>query len=91
MITAWVLSFLFSAPILHFYDTSEIEGYGTQCWIDFDEQGRTIYKVTHVFGKWSSEMALELHCCSTICNVGMTQMVKCMYRAFGLNLYSSTF
>ena len=38
MIVAWVLSFLFSAPILHFYDTSEIEGYGTQCWIDFDEQ-----------------------------------------------------
>ena len=39
VVAAWALSFLFSAPILHFYETSEIEGYGTQCWIDFDEQG----------------------------------------------------
>ncbi len=38
VIVAWALSFLFSAPILHFYGTSEIAGYGTQCWIDFDEK-----------------------------------------------------
>lgn len=36
VVIAWVLSFLFSSPILHFYETTETENYGTQCWIDFD-------------------------------------------------------
>jgi hypothetical protein len=37
VIVAWVLSFLFSTPILHFYDIKEMDDYGTQCWIEFDE------------------------------------------------------
>ena len=36
VVVAWLLSALFSAPILHFYETTETEIYGTQCWIDFD-------------------------------------------------------
>ena len=36
VIIAWALSFLFSSPILHFYETTETQNYGTQCWIDFD-------------------------------------------------------
>ena len=38
VVAAWVLSFAFSAPILHFYETTETEEYGTQCWIDFGAQ-----------------------------------------------------
>ena len=34
---AWILSFVFSAPILHFYNTKETKEYGTQCWINFSE------------------------------------------------------
>ena len=34
---AWMLSFVFSAPLLHFYNTKETKDYGTQCWINFTE------------------------------------------------------
>ena len=34
---AWILSGLFSSPILIFFDTKETDNYGTQCWIDFPE------------------------------------------------------
>jgi neuropeptide S receptor 1 len=37
VIVAWILSGLFSIPILHFYNTTETEDYGTQCWIHFSE------------------------------------------------------
>lgn len=37
VIAAWGFSLVFSAPILHFYETTETANYGTQCWIDFDE------------------------------------------------------
>jgi len=33
---AWFLSAAFAAPILHFYNTTETENYGTQCWIHFE-------------------------------------------------------
>lgn len=35
---AWILSFIFSAPLLFFYETKEKKEYGTQCWIDFRHQ-----------------------------------------------------
>ena len=38
VIVAWILSVAFSSPILHFYNTTETEDYGTQCWIHFEEQ-----------------------------------------------------
>ena len=38
VIVAWILSAAFSSPILHFYNTTETEDYGTQCWIHFEEQ-----------------------------------------------------
>ena len=28
---AWILSFIFSAPLLHFFDTKDTKDYGTQC------------------------------------------------------------
>lgn len=34
---AWLLSLVFSAPILHFYNTQETAKYGTQCWINFSQ------------------------------------------------------
>lgn len=34
---AWLLSALFSSPILFLYQTTEVEGYGIQCWIDLKE------------------------------------------------------
>ena len=36
VIVAWALSFVFSSPLLHFFETTEHRDYGTQCWIDFD-------------------------------------------------------
>jgi neuropeptide S receptor 1 len=30
-------SAVFSSPILYFYYTAEVPGYGNQCWITFDE------------------------------------------------------
>lgn len=38
VIVAWILSAAFASPILHFYNTTETENYGTQCWINFDSQ-----------------------------------------------------
>jgi len=38
VIAAWVLSLAFSSPLLHFYQIDYKEGYGTQCWINFEEQ-----------------------------------------------------
>ena len=35
---AWILSFIFSIPILFFYKIKEHERYGDQCWIEFDHQ-----------------------------------------------------
>ena len=37
VIIAWLLSIIFSLPILIFYTTAETEEFGTQCWIDFAE------------------------------------------------------
>ena len=38
VITAWVLSFLFSTPIIFLYKIKAHERYGDQCWIELDEQ-----------------------------------------------------
>lgn len=35
--TAWILSALFSSPILFLYNTEEVPLYGVQCWIDLKE------------------------------------------------------
>lgn len=34
---AWILSIVFSIPMLILYHLKDIPGYGTQCWIDFPE------------------------------------------------------
>lgn len=36
VVMAWVLSALFSSPILVLYHVKDIQGYGNQCWINFD-------------------------------------------------------
>jgi len=38
VIVAWILSAAFASPILPFYNLKETENYGTQCWIDFDDE-----------------------------------------------------
>ncbi|XP_023344767.1 cardioacceleratory peptide receptor [Eurytemora carolleeae] len=37
VLASWILSIIFSLPILLFYDIYEHKDYGTQCWIDFPE------------------------------------------------------
>ena len=38
VITAWILSFLFSTPIIFLYKIKAHDRYGDQCWIELDEQ-----------------------------------------------------
>ena len=40
---AWILSFIFSAPLLHFFDTKDTKDYGTQCSIVFQPWQWKVY------------------------------------------------
>ncbi len=95
VIAAWLLSAAFASPILHFYNTTETEDYGTQCWINFEQPWQwqlymTLVSVTLFVIPACMIAACYIIIVCTIWNKGREQMNLVRNRHFLLQQAKST-
>ena len=75
---AWVLSIVFSVPIIFLYNTHVTEEYGTQCWIDFKEQWQWKVYMTLVAVSLFLVPAILIASCYTIIVITIWKKGKVM-------------